>query len=76
MPRFDRVRYACSQNEISGNASLMNRKMLFVFAVDAEKVCQLCEQEMLITAGYAECGDLCVVRSCQTLAKKTHHVSS
>jgi len=26
-----------------------------VWAVDAEKVCHLCKQEMLVTAGYAEC---------------------
>jgi len=41
-----------------------------------KKVCQLCKQVMSSTAGYAECGDLCVVRSCHILAKKIYYVSS
>ena len=35
--------------------SLRIEGYFFVWAVDAEKVCHLCKQEMLVTAGYAEC---------------------
>jgi len=36
-PRPDRVRCTRSQNKTSGNASITNRGMFFVLAIDAEK---------------------------------------
>jgi len=46
-----------------------SRAVFFVWAVDAEKVCHLCKQEMLVTAGYAECDDNCVASRHHILAK-------
>ena len=36
-PRSDRARCVRSQNKTAGNASITNRGMFFVLAVDAEK---------------------------------------
>ena len=47
----------------------------FVWAVDAEKVCHLCKQEMLVTAGYAECDNNCVASRHHILAKKFNYVT-
>ena len=47
-----------------------SRAVFFVWAVDAEKVCQLCKQETLVTAGYAECDNNRVASRHHILAKK------
>ena len=49
--------------------SLRIEGCFFVWAVDAGKVCQLCKQEMLVTAGYAECDNNRVASRHHILAK-------
>jgi len=74
-PGPDRVRYTRSQNKTSGNASITNRGMFFVLAIDAEKFCQLCKQEMRSNAGYSECDNNHVISSHHILAEKIYYVT-
>ena len=54
----------------------MNRELLGVSAIDADKVFQLSKQVMLSIAGYAECDEICIVWSCHILALKICYVTS
>ena len=58
------------KTKLQETQSLRIAGCFFVWAVDAEKVCQLCKQEMLVTAGYAECNNNCVASRHHILAKK------
>ena len=58
------------KTKIQETQSLRIAGYFFVWAVDGEKVCQLCKQEMLVTAGHAECTNSRVASRHHILAKK------
>jgi len=58
------------KTKLQETQSLRIAGCFFVWAVDAEKVCQLCKQEMLVTAGHAECTNSRVASRHHILAKK------
>ena len=63
------------KTKLQETQSLRIEVCFFVWSVDAEKVCHLCKQEMLVTAGYAECDDNCVASRHHILAKKFNYVT-